>query len=255
MGIDEVLLARMTSGRVTAPSVRKISRFASRSSVAASITRSDASSPASSVTPVTRPRSASASAASSLPRSTALATERSTEPRPRATSSSVPSTNVTCAPLAGDDLDDAGAHQAAAHDTHLANVLRIHGLSGLPSLSGRKPTIQGMSARRRLATLGVAVGGVLVGHWLTYLAVAPIAGTRATILHQTGHSYLGLANDLALVAALAAMASMFIAQLTTDRAIRGISWGSPAASPVPGLRVHRHGGARTRDGGLAALPS
>jgi len=71
-----------------------------------------------------------------------------------------------------------------------------------------------MSARRRLATLGVAVGGVLVGHWLTYLAIAPIAGTRATILHQTGHSYLGLANDLALVAALAAMASMFIAQLT-----------------------------------------
>lgn len=79
-----------------------------------------------------------------------------------------------------------------------------------------------MSARRRLATLGVAVGGVLAGHWLTYLVVAPIAGSRATILHQTGHSYLGLANDLALVAALAAMASMFIAQLT-----------SPA--PAPGL--------------------
>ena len=59
------------------------------------------------------------------------------------------------------------------------------------------------------------MGGVLVGHWLTYLAVAPIAGSRATILHQTGHSYLGLANDLALVAALAAMASMFIAQLTS----------------------------------------
>lgn len=61
--------------------------------------------------------------------------------------------------------------------------------------------------------MGVAVGGVLAGHWLTYLAVAPIAGPRATILHQTGHSYLGLANDLALVAALAAMASMFISQL------------------------------------------
>ena len=62
--------------------------------------------------------------------------------------------------------------------------------------------------------MGVAVGGVLAGHWLTYLVVAPIAGSRATILHQTGHSYLGLANDLALVAALAALASMFIAQLT-----------------------------------------
>ncbi|MEO8422963.1 MAG: hypothetical protein ABI595_03515 [Actinomycetota bacterium] len=72
-----------------------------------------------------------------------------------------------------------------------------------------------MSARRRLATLGVAVGGVLVGHWLTYLAVAPIAGSRAAILHQTGHAYLGMANDVALVAALAAMATMFIGQLTT----------------------------------------
>ena len=79
-----------------------------------------------------------------------------------------------------------------------------------------------MSARRRLATLAVAVGGVLIGHWLTYLAVAPIAGSRATILHQTGHSYLGLANDLALVAALAALASMFIAQLTTPEPSGGV---------------------------------
>ena len=71
-----------------------------------------------------------------------------------------------------------------------------------------------MSARRRLTTLGVAVGGVLAGHWLTYLAVAPVAGSRAAILRQTGHAYLGLANDLALVAALAAMATMFIGQLT-----------------------------------------
>jgi hypothetical protein len=72
-----------------------------------------------------------------------------------------------------------------------------------------------MSARRRLATLGVAIGGVLVGHWLTYLAVAPIAGSRAAILDQTGHGYIGMANDLALVAALAAMATMFIGQLTS----------------------------------------
>jgi hypothetical protein len=61
--------------------------------------------------------------------------------------------------------------------------------------------------------MAVAVGGVLAGHWLTYLVVAPLADSRATILHQTGHSYLGLANDVALVVALAAMASMFIAQL------------------------------------------
>ena len=110
-----------------------------------------------------------------------------------------------------------------------------------------------MSARRRLATLAVAVGGVLIGHWLTYLAVAPIAGSRATILHQTGHSYLGLANDLALVAALAAMASMFIAQLTTPEPAGGAPGGHRPGRAVPGVRVHRDGGARTRDGGIAAL--
>jgi hypothetical protein len=71
-----------------------------------------------------------------------------------------------------------------------------------------------ISPRRRLATLGVAVGGVLAGHWLTYLAVAPTAGSRAVILHETGHAYLGMANDLALVVALAALATMFIGQLT-----------------------------------------
>ena len=62
--------------------------------------------------------------------------------------------------------------------------------------------------------MGIAVGGVLVGHWLTYLAVAPLAGQRAAILHRTGHAYLGMANDLVLVVALAAIATMFIGQLT-----------------------------------------
>ena len=129
IGIDEVLLARMTSGLVTAPSVRKISRFASTSSVAASITRSEASRPARSVTPVTRPRSASASAASSLPRSTALPTERSTERAAAGDQLVVPLDERDLRSGAGDDLDDAGAHQAASHDTHLPNVSRIHGLS------------------------------------------------------------------------------------------------------------------------------
>ncbi|MGZ8641247.1 MAG: hypothetical protein ACXWYF_07340, partial [Actinomycetota bacterium] len=72
-----------------------------------------------------------------------------------------------------------------------------------------------MSARRRLATFAVAVGGVLAGHWLTYLAMAPSAGSRVAMLHETSHAYLGMANDVALVAALAAMAAMFIGQLSS----------------------------------------
>jgi hypothetical protein len=84
-----------------------------------------------------------------------------------------------------------------------------------------------MSARRRLATLGVAVAGVLAGHWLTYVAVTPIAGSRATVLHETGHAYLGMANDLALVVALVAIATMFIGQLTSP--------ASMAAAGHPGV--------------------
>lgn len=63
--------------------------------------------------------------------------------------------------------------------------------------------------------MGVAVGGVLTGHWITYLFVATAAGSRATILRQTGHAYLGLANDVALVIALAGLATMFIGQLAS----------------------------------------
>jgi len=81
-------------------------------------------------------------------------------------------------------------------------------------LSGRKPTIERMDARRRLATLGVAVGGVLTGHWLTYRIVSPGAHARATLLRVTGHSYLGFANDLALILALSAFAAMFVGQLS-----------------------------------------
>ncbi len=79
-----------------------------------------------------------------------------------------------------------------------------------------------MSARRRLATLAVAVAGVLAGHWLTYMAVAPIADSRATFLHDTGHAYLGMANDLALIVALFAIATMFIGQLTSPVATGGV---------------------------------
>ena len=87
--------------------------------------------------------------------------------------------------------------------------------------------------------MGVAVGGVLAGHWLTYLVVAPLAGSRATILHQTGHAYLGLANDLALVVALAAMATMFIGQLAEPGAGRAAPGAHRAGRPVPGVRVRR----------------
>ena len=71
-----------------------------------------------------------------------------------------------------------------------------------------------MDARRRPAVLGVAVGGVLAGHWLTYMTVSPTSHAREALLHDTGHAYLGLANDVGLLVVMAASAAIFLGRLT-----------------------------------------
>jgi hypothetical protein len=67
---------------------------------------------------------------------------------------------------------------------------------------------------RRQAVYGAAVGGVLLGHWLTYLAESP-GGTDA-LLRQTGHAYLTPANEAGVVVALVALAVVFLGGLTGD---------------------------------------
>jgi hypothetical protein len=71
-----------------------------------------------------------------------------------------------------------------------------------------------MGSTRRRAALGVAAGGVLLGHALTYLLVDPNAHQRAADLARTGHAYLGVANDLGLIAALVALSAVFLGGLT-----------------------------------------
>jgi hypothetical protein len=70
---------------------------------------------------------------------------------------------------------------------------------------------------RRRSALGVAAGGVLAGHWLTYALVDTNAHQRTAELASTGHAYLGLANDLSLVAALVALSVVFLGGLTRRR--------------------------------------
>jgi hypothetical protein len=62
------------------------------------------------------------------------------------------------------------------------------------------------------AALGTAVGGVLVGHQLAYIAVAS-TGTNG-FLRDTGHDYLASVNDVGLVVALAALAFVFLGRLS-----------------------------------------
>ena len=57
------------------------------------------------------------------------------------------------------------------------------------------------------------MGGVLAGHWLTYMTVSPTSPAREALLHGTGHAYLGLANDVGLLVVLAAFSAIFLGRL------------------------------------------
>jgi hypothetical protein len=62
---------------------------------------------------------------------------------------------------------------------------------------------------RPATVLGFGLGGVLVGHALTYLVLVPDAHARTAELTATGHGYLGGANAIGLVAVIAALAVLF----------------------------------------------
>jgi hypothetical protein len=66
----------------------------------------------------------------------------------------------------------------------------------------------------RTGALGVAAGGVLVGHWLTYRLLVPGDAPRQALLSATGHAYLGLANAAGLALGLVALAAVFLDRIT-----------------------------------------
>ena len=65
----------------------------------------------------------------------------------------------------------------------------------------------------RATVLGVAFGGVLLGHELTYALLQPRAGQRQILLATTGHAYLGVANHAALIVAVISLAAVFLGRL------------------------------------------
>jgi hypothetical protein len=73
-------------------------------------------------------------------------------------------------------------------------------------MDGRRP-------RLGLPALGIAAGGVLAGHWLTYLIVRPDHHDRAALLTVTGHGYLATVVDVALLLTLVASAAAFLSRL------------------------------------------
>jgi hypothetical protein len=82
--------------------------------------------------------------------------------------------------------------------------------------------------RARLVTLAIAGGGVLLGHWLTYLVDVPGAAARAATLRATGHGYLHAAGELVTAFLAISIAAVFLGALV-DRGGRLRTARSPVA--------------------------
>lgn len=63
------------------------------------------------------------------------------------------------------------------------------------------------------ALVGAAFGGVVLGHWLSYLLAIPTAGERNGVLVASGHGYWLIAVKLAVVSAVVSLAAIGIRQL------------------------------------------
>ena len=127
-----------------------------------------------------------------------------------------------------------------------------------------------MSERRHLRDLpafGFAFVGLIVGHLLSYLIAIPDPARRAAVLAQSGHTYLHLAGDLAVVLGFAAavtvglravagrdateppstanlawrlgalQAGAFIAMELGERLVSGGGFGEPLADHLFGIGI------------------
>jgi hypothetical protein len=63
------------------------------------------------------------------------------------------------------------------------------------------------------AIVGVGGSGLALGHWLAYALGAPQAAARDELLHATGHGYLASATQVALLAGVLGLATLFLARL------------------------------------------
>jgi hypothetical protein len=78
-----------------------------------------------------------------------------------------------------------------------------------------------MSGRRTLRGLpvvGAAFGGVVLGHWVSYLLAMPSAGIRDEVLAATGHAYWLTAVKQAVVLAAVSLAAIAMREFRRVRA-------------------------------------
>src|SRR2546426_11245230 len=68
--------------------------------------------------------------------------------------------------------------------------------------------MDGRRSLRGLPVVGAALGGVVLGHWLSYLLAMPGAGIRGQVLAATGHAYWLTAVKQAVVLAVVSLAAI-----------------------------------------------
>jgi hypothetical protein len=78
--------------------------------------------------------------------------------------------------------------------------------------------------------VGVAVGGVVLAHWLAYVLAIPGAYARAQVLAASGHSYWVMAIKFAVVLGLAGLGALFVRHL--DRSPHTWESGQEAFSAI-----------------------
>ncbi|MEP7059643.1 MAG: hypothetical protein ABI828_02825 [Actinomycetota bacterium] len=80
---------------------------------------------------------------------------------------------------------------------------------------------------RAPAAAGLATGGVLLGHSLTYALIHPGRVARDQLLASTGHSYLPAVNILAMVAVFVTLGWLSLGRLTRP-------WSTPSRRQLGG---------------------
>jgi hypothetical protein len=73
--------------------------------------------------------------------------------------------------------------------------------------------MRGPTRSVRASIIGAAFGGVIVGHWLSYLLAIPGRRIRTEVLAETGHQYWLTAVKMALVLAVIALAMVVVRQV------------------------------------------
>jgi hypothetical protein len=95
--------------------------------------------------------------------------------------------------------------------------------------------MSGRPAVQRSVVLGLAVGGVLLGHAITYGLLVPDVHARAATLAQTGHGYLEVLVRLGLGGVLVALGAAFLGRLL--RVTGPVSAFAPLAGRLAGFQL------------------